>query len=77
MILVNKNICKLIMLDNGVGLPKNKDFLTEPYITRSKQGTGLGLAVVKKIMQDHNGYIELDNNKDNKGAKISLLFPLN
>ena len=36
-----------------------------------------GLAVVKKIMQDHNGNIELENNKNNKGAKVSLLFPLN
>ena len=56
---------------------KNKEFLTEPYISRSKNGSGIGLAVVKKIMQDHNGNIELENNKNNKGAKVSLLFPLN
>ena len=37
----------------------------------------LQIAVVKKIMQDHNGNIELENNKNNKGAKVSLLFPLN
>ena len=63
--------------DNGIGLPMNKEFLTEPYISRSKNGSGIGLAVVKKIMQDHNGNIELENNKDNKGAKVSLLFPIN
>ena len=55
----------------------NKEFLTEPYISRSKNGSGIGLAVVKKIMQDHNGSIELENNKNQKGAKVSLLFPLN
>ena len=67
----------LIMVDNGIGLPVNKEFLTEPYISRSKNGSGIGLAVVKKIMQDHNGNIELENNKNNKGAKVSLMFPLN
>ena len=68
--------CKLIMSDNGMGLPQNKEFLTEPYISRSKNGSGIGLAVVKKIMQDHNGNIELENNKNDKGAKVSLLFPM-
>ncbi len=56
---------------------RQKEFLIEPYISRSKNGSGIGLAVVKKIMQDHNGNIELENNKDNKGAKVSLLFPIN
>ena len=72
-----KTFCKLIMIDNGIGLPINKEFLTEPYISRSKNGSGIGLAVVKKIMQDHNGNIELENNKNNIGAKVSLMFPLN
>ena len=72
-----KAFCKLTMVDNGIGLPMNKEFLTEPYISRSKNGSGIGLAVVKKIMQDHNGNIELENNKNNKGAKVSLMFPLN
>ena len=74
---IKKEFCKLVMVDNGMGLPINKEFLTEPYISRSKNGSGIGLAVVKKIMQDHNGNIELDNNKNNIGAKVSLLFPLN
>ena len=74
---IKKEFCKLTMVDNGIGLPINKEFLTEPYISRSKNGSGIGLAVVKKIMQDHNGNIELENNKNNKGARVSLLFPLN
>ena len=72
-----KEFCVLTMIDNGIGLPVNKEFLTEPYISRSKNGSGIGLAVVKKIMQDHKGNIELENNKNNIGAKVSLLFPLN
>ena len=76
-LVTEKNFCRLMMIDNGVGLPFNKDFLTEPYISRSRSGSGIGLAVVKKIMQDHNGSIELENNKNHTGAKVSLLFPLN
>ncbi len=76
LILENKFLI-LTLEDNGIGLPDNKEFLTEPYISRSKKGSGLGLAVVKKIMQDHNGNIELENNKNNIGAKVSLVFPLN
>ena len=73
---INTN-CILIIIDNGKGLPKDKEFLTEPYISRSKKGSGLGLAVVKKIMEDHNGGIELENNANGIGAKVSLLFPIN
>lgn len=76
-LLLESNFCKLIMNDNGIGLPKNKEFLTEPYISRSKNGSGIGLAIVKKIMQDHNGNIELENNKKGEGAEVSLLFPIN
>ncbi len=71
------NYCKLVISDNGLGLPADKEYLTEPYISRSKKGSGLGLAVVKKIMEDHKGLIELDNKRNNNGAVISLLFPIN
>ena len=69
------NMCYLDFIDNGIGFPVNKEHLLEPYISRSKKGSGLGLAVVKKIMEDHKGSIELkDNNKN--GAKVILSFPL-
>ena len=64
-------------MDNGIGFPLNKENLLEPYISRSKKGSGLGLAVVKKIMEDHKGSIELKNNINKQGAKVRLSFPLN
>ena len=67
--------CKLLVKDNGIGFPDEKDHLTEPYISRSKKGSGLGLAIVKKIMEDHKGYLELENNSDKNGANVCLLFP--
>ena len=71
------NYCYLYFSDNGVGFPPNKEHLLEPYISRSQKGSGLGLAVVKKIMEDHKGTIELRNNKNNKGARVKLSLPLN
>ena len=49
-------MCYLDFIDNGIGFPLDKQHLLEPYISRSKKGSGLGLAVVK-IMEDHKGSI--------------------
>ena len=71
------NLCYLDFSDNGNGFPSDKEHLLEPYISRSKKGSGLGLAVVKKIMEDHKGSIELSNNYNKKGAKVRLILPIN
>ncbi len=71
------NLCYLDFVDNGPGFPVEKEYLLEPYISRSNKGSGLGLAVVKKIMEDHRGSIELSNNIKSKGAKVRLMFPIN
>ena len=42
-----------------------------PYFTTKKKGTGLGLAVVTKIISDHNSTI-LFNSIDNNGAKVKI-----
>ncbi len=49
----------------------------EPYVTTKAKGTGLGLAVVKKIMDEHGGRIDVSNRlTDGKvsGAQVSLSF---
>src|SRR3546814_15206601 len=43
------------VLDDGVGLPRERDRITEPYVTTRMRGTGLGLAIVKKIVEEHFG----------------------
>src|SRR3546814_11723664 len=43
------------VLDDGVGLPRERDRLTEPNVTTSMRGTGLGLAIVKKNVEEHFG----------------------
>ncbi|MBL4748995.1 MAG: PAS domain-containing sensor histidine kinase [Amylibacter sp.] len=46
--------------DNGIGLPKEqRSRLFEPYVTNRENGTGLGLPIVKKIIEEHGGTLEL------------------
>lgn len=62
--------------DNGPGF--SPDILPrafEPYVTSKAKGTGLGLAVVKKIVEEHQGQIDLAN-AEPQGARILLTLPL-
>jgi two-component system, NtrC family, nitrogen regulation sensor histidine kinase NtrY len=45
--------------DNGVGLPEDRSRLFEPYVTTRAKGTGLGLPIVKKIVEEHGGSLIL------------------
>jgi len=45
--------------DNGIGLPEDRGRLFEPYVTTREKGTGLGLPIVKKIIEEHGGSLEL------------------
>ena len=61
-------------LDNGVGFNQvDKQKMITPYFTTKKNGTGLGLAVVTKVISDHNSFIEF--NAINKGAEIKITIP--
>ncbi len=69
---------RLSVLDEGPGFAEHilkRAF--EPYVTTKTKGTGLGLAVVKKIMDEHGGRVDLSNRvTDGKviGAQVSLSF---
>jgi len=45
--------------DNGIGLPPDRARLFEPYVTTRAKGTGLGLPIVKKIIEEHGGLLVL------------------
>jgi nitrogen fixation/metabolism regulation signal transduction histidine kinase len=63
------------VLDNGCGFDdETLAHLFEPYVTTKVRGTGLGLAVVKKIIEEHGGNIWAEN-RDGGGAKIVLRLP--
>ncbi len=50
---------RLCMIDNGIGLPDDPARLFEPYVTTRAEGTGLGLPIVKKIIEEHGGSLAL------------------
>ena len=49
------------IIDNGVGLPEDRSRLFEPYVTTRSEGTGLGLPIVKKIIEEHGGTLALED----------------
>jgi signal transduction histidine kinase len=62
--------------DTGPGIPASlRAKVFEPFYSSSSTGTGLGLAVVSKIMAGHGGSIRLDP-KARRGASFSLRFPI-
>jgi signal transduction histidine kinase len=49
--------------------------ITEPYFTRKKQGTGLGLFIVQRILHEHGGHLELLS-EPGRGTTARILLPL-
>jgi len=61
--------------DNGVGMaPEQRDKIFLPFFTTKPTGTGLGMAIVKKIMDLHNGEIEIDS-LPGGGTAVRLVIP--
>ena len=52
---------ELTIADNGIGLPEDRARLFEPYVTTRNEGTGLGLPIVKKIIEEHGGALSLED----------------
>ncbi|WP_370300950.1 ATP-binding protein [Pseudooceanicola sp.] len=50
---------EITIADNGIGLPEDRARLFEPYVTTRDEGTGLGLPIVKKIIEEHGGTLAL------------------
>jgi nitrogen fixation/metabolism regulation signal transduction histidine kinase len=73
-----QNAVRLTISDSGSGFPaKILARAFEPYVTTKSKGTGLGLAVVKKIVDDHGAKIEVRNRMQGDeviGAQVSILF---
>ncbi len=60
--------------DNGTGITDAKKAMT-PYFTTKKTGTGLGLPIVTKIINEHTGNFSIKNRRDKKGTIIQITLP--
>ncbi|MGQ9609868.1 MAG: sensor histidine kinase [bacterium] len=71
-----KNTVKIIFADTGVGIPSEiKDKVFQPYVTTKEGGTGLGMAIVQRIITEHNGKIEVES-EENVGTKFTIFLPI-
>ena len=72
-IIKNNEYIMIKMLDNGTGFNDIKN-ITKPYFTTKRDGTGLGLPIVTKIINEHKGDIYFTKNP--KGAEIDISLPI-
>ena len=62
--------------DEGQGIPsENLDKIWDPFFTTKEQGTGLGLGIVKNIVESHGGSIQIVN-RPVRGARVTVELPL-
>ena len=72
---VSGRYVQLLIGDNGPGFPVELlPRIFEPYVTTKAKGTGLGLPIVKKIVEEHLGTIEISNAPEG-GARITIRLP--
>ena len=76
----SEDLIELTVADNGIGLPQDRARLFEPYVTTRAKGTGLGLPIVRKIIEEHGGSLTLSDapvfeGNDHAGAQATVFLP--
>ena len=71
------NHVEILVTDNGSGIPDSiREDVFQPFVTYGKkEGTGLGLAVVQKIVRDHRGEVKIETT-GKSGTTFKLILPL-
>ena len=73
---VKQETAAIEVRDEGLGVAKDiQDKVFEPYFTTKPDGVGLGLAMAKKVMNAHQGTIEL-HSEEGRGTTVTLCYPL-
>ena len=73
-IISNNDYIVVKLTDNGTGISDTKKVMT-PYFTTKIKGTGLGLPIVSKIINEHSGDFLIKNKEDGNGVDIEISFP--
>lgn len=68
---------KIEVKDNGIGISdENKKYVFEPKFTTKNSGMGLGLGIIKKIIENYNGTITFES-EENSGTTFTVILPIN
>ena len=70
----NNDYIIIRLSDNGTGITDTKKAMT-PYFTTKKTGTGLGLPIVTKIINEHSGSFSMKNKQNGIGTEVKISFP--
>ena len=70
----NNDYIVIRLKDNGTGITDAKKAMT-PYFTTKKTGTGLGLPIVTKIINEHSGSFSIKNKDDKSGTVVTITLP--
>ena len=70
----NNDYIIIRLIDNGTGISDAKKAMT-PYFTTKKTGTGLGLPIVTKIINEHSGNFSIKNKTSGSGTIVKISFP--
>ena len=71
-----KHTLTALFSDEGPGIPdETLNRIWEPFYTSKDKGSGLGLPIVKKIVEGHGGIIEVDNSPE-KGIQVAVTLPV-
>ena len=72
----HENSISVLVQDTGSGIPKNKlETIFDPFYTTKSNGLGLGLSIVYRIIQEHDGTISVTS-QENKGTTFNLTLPV-
>jgi len=70
-----KEWVKISIADSGSGIAEqDREKIFEPFFTTKETGTGLGLSIVHKIIENHNGVIQVES-EVGKGSKFTIFLP--
>ncbi len=72
----DKNMCEMVFSDTGPGIPQeHQENIFQPYFSTKKEGAGLGLSIVNRVIEDHHGAIRVNSEKG-QGTTMTLLLPM-
>lgn len=74
---IERPFMEIVVEDNGGGLEKVAfDKMLKPFFTTKAKGTGLGLTIVQRIVDNHHGYFSLKSREDGTGTRAVIRLPI-